>query len=55
MPVASIESLDFDIRHQQGILVDGFAFEPQPERLAYHAVAAIASGQEIRTHYFTGP
>src|SRR5579864_9277740 len=31
MPIAAIQPFDFDVRYEHGLLVDRFAFEPQPE------------------------
>ena len=54
MPVAAIESIDLDVSHEHGFLVDRFAIEPQAERLSHHAVATITADQKIRVHPFAG-
>src|SRR5215813_6174193 len=54
MPVAAVESSDFDVGYQQGLLVDRLALELEAKRFSNYAVAAIASDQEVRFHPFTG-
>src|SRR5580704_1336998 len=35
MPVAVIDSIDLDVCHEHGLLVDRFAIEPQAERFSH--------------------
>src|SRR5262245_42416661 len=53
MPVAAIESVDLDVGYEHGLLVDRFALKLQAERFSHHAVATVASDQEIRSQCFT--
>jgi hypothetical protein len=54
MPVAAVESFDFDIGHEHGLLVYRLAVEPHAKRFSHSTMAAVAPDQEVRSQYFTG-
>src|SRR5262249_9523822 len=53
MPVAAVESNDLYVGHEHRFLVDRLPQKLQAERFSYHAVAAVASDQEVDFYYFT--
>src|SRR5579863_926810 len=54
MPIAAIETLDFEICYQHGFLVHRLAVETQAEDLSHCTVAAVASDEEICVDHFAG-
>jgi hypothetical protein len=46
MPVVAVEAVELDIRYDDPLTVQRLPFEPQAERLAHDAVAAVAADEE---------